>query len=110
MLCYRVTMNVMLQDDYECTTRLISSTIPWPSSCNPIHTVFELVDSEKQWHNQHDVEGPIVVVDRCVFTVFLFYLGQYLFNLLTGFLAVLAGFPLCRQARKIGTNISTPVK
>lgn len=62
-----VTRDFLLQstqDDYECTTRLIWSSY-WPDSCDPIATVFDLIKTVRDWHQQHnEEEGPIVVIDR----------------------------------------------
>ena len=87
------TIFCVWQDDYECTTRLISPTSSlWSddpgaagdaaiaagaggggggagdrgaTSGSSSH-VFELIHCVRQWHNQHSAEGPIIVIDRYV--------------------------------------------
>ncbi|XP_013380826.1 receptor-type tyrosine-protein phosphatase delta [Lingula anatina] len=50
------------QDDYELTSRIISTTA-WPESCTPLHTVLEFIDTVDSWHKEHQ-NGPIIVIDK----------------------------------------------
>ena len=53
-----------MQDDYECTTRLICAP-DWPHVCEALTSTFDLVKVVKAWHQANQIEeGPIIVIDK----------------------------------------------
>jgi len=52
-----------LQDDYECTTKMIS-TAYWPESCTPLTTVFDLIQAVRNLNSQKEEDGSIIIIDR----------------------------------------------
>ena len=54
----------LMQDDYECTTRLICAP-DWPHVCEALTSTFDLVKVVKAWHQANQIEeGPIIVIDK----------------------------------------------
>ncbi|XP_060555238.1 tyrosine-protein phosphatase 99A-like isoform X5 [Ruditapes philippinarum] len=50
------------QDDYILMTTIVKPVNPWPSSCNPRHHVFDMVEEVQRLHRQNNI-GPVIVVD-----------------------------------------------
>ena len=44
-------------------TRIIAPNMKWPESCQPVGTVFDMIDNVQELHKQNDI-GPVIVVDR----------------------------------------------